>query len=86
MISVQLKSHWRPEDRTRLYHVVEAVGRWSMIDVFVVSILIALVRFGNIVTFEPGIGVISFASVVIITMFAALTFDSRLIWDNLEEQ
>lgn len=86
LISVQRKSHWRPEDRTRLYHVVEAVGRWSMIDVFVVSILIALVRFGNIVTFEPGIGVISFASVVILTMFAALTFDPRLIWDNMEEQ
>ena len=65
----------------RSYRVVEAVGRWSMIDIFVISILVALVRLGNIATIEPGAGATAFAGVVVITMFAASSFDPRLIWD-----
>jgi paraquat-inducible protein A len=68
-------------DRTRLYHVVRWVGRWSMIDIFMESLLGALVRFGNVVTIEPGIGAVAFCAVVILTMFAAETFDPRLMWD-----
>jgi paraquat-inducible protein A len=71
----------RPRDRTVLYRIVSAIGRWSMIDIFMESILVALVRFGVIVTIEPGGGAIAFAAVVVITMFAAEGFDPRLMWD-----
>ncbi len=85
-LSVQLKSKWRPRERTVLYRITEVVGRWSMIDIFMISILIALVKLEAVATIEPGMGAISFAAVVIITMFAAMGFDPRLIWDKMEEQ
>jgi paraquat-inducible protein A len=72
-------------DRTLLYRVLDAVGRWSMIDVFMESILVALVQFGAIVTVTPGPAAIAFSAVVILTMFAARTFDPRLIWDRAAE-
>ncbi|HYQ91116.1 MAG TPA: paraquat-inducible protein A [Candidatus Competibacteraceae bacterium] len=84
LLSVQRKSRWRPRDRTVLYRITEAVGRWSMIDIFMISILVALVRLGNIATFEASPGAIAFAAVVVITMFAAMSFDPRLIWDVVD--
>jgi len=72
LVTVQRKSHLRNQQRTRLYRVVELVGRWSMVDIFVVALLAALV---------PGAGAIAFSAVVILTMFAAMNFDPRLIWD-----
>ncbi|MGD8342883.1 MAG: paraquat-inducible protein A [Desulfobacterales bacterium] len=84
LISVQRKSHWRPKDRTRLYRITEAVGRWSMTDIYVVTILVALVKLGSLATIEAGPGAVFFATVVIITMFAAMSFDPRLIWDAQE--
>jgi paraquat-inducible protein A len=86
MISVHLKSSWKPKDRTVLYRITEFVGRWSMVDVFVIGILVTLVQFGNTANVSPGLGALSFASVVILTMFAAHTFDPRLIWDAMEEK
>ncbi len=68
-------------DRTRLYHIVRWIGRWSMIDIFMESLLGALVRFGTIITIEPGVGAVAFCSVVILTIFAAESFDPRLMWD-----
>ncbi len=68
-------------DRTRLYHIVRFIGRWSMIDIFMKSLLGALVVFGSVVTIEPGVGAVAFCGVVILTMFAAETFDPRLMWD-----
>ncbi|MFO7716851.1 paraquat-inducible protein A [Desulfosarcina sp.] len=85
LISVQRSSRWRPEERTRLYRITELVGRWSMLDVFVVTVLVALVRLGYLTTIEAGIGVVYFAAVVVITMVAAMSFDPRLIWDALEK-
>ncbi len=85
MLSVQFRWKWRPVDRTVLYRIVENVGRWSMIDMFMLSILVALVKLGAVATIEPGIGATSFAAVVVLTMFAASSFDPRLIWDSLEE-
>jgi paraquat-inducible protein A len=85
MLSVQLRWHWRPRDRTRLYRVTELVGRWSMVDVYVVTILVALVKLGAIAAIDAGPGAAFFAGVVIITMFAAESFDPRLIWDVLED-
>jgi paraquat-inducible protein A len=61
------------------------VGRWSMLDVFVVTVLVALVRLGYLTTIEAGSGIVYFAAVVVTTMIAAMTFDPRLIWDALEK-
>jgi len=85
LISIQRRSRWRPEERTRLYRITELVGRWSMLDVFVVAVLVALVRLGYLTTIEAGPGVVYFAAVVVITMIAAMSFDPRLIWDALEK-
>jgi paraquat-inducible protein A len=84
LITVQRKSAWRPKDRTRLYRLTEAVGRWSMVDIYVVTILVALVNLGNLATIQAGPGAGFFAAVVVITMFAAMSFDPRLIWDAKE--
>ena len=65
-----------------LYRVVAAIGRWSMIDIFMESILAALVQFGGAATITPGSGALAFAAVVIFTMFAAESFDPRLMWDH----
>ncbi|MEO8605903.1 MAG: paraquat-inducible protein A [bacterium] len=81
LISVQRGSGAQLRRRTTLYRIVEAVGRWSMIDIFMLSILVALVRLGAIATIEPGVGAIAFAGVVVLTMFAAMSFDPRLLWD-----
>ena len=85
LISVQKGSSWRPVERTKLYHVVEAVGRWSMTDIYVVTILVALVSLGNLATIEAGMGAVYFAGVVVMTMLAAESFDPRLIWDRARE-
>jgi paraquat-inducible protein A len=83
---VQRKSRLRTAQRTRLYRLVELVGRWSMVDIFVVALLAALVQAGALATIEPGIGALAFTAVVILSMFAAMSFDPRLIWDNEEHQ
>jgi paraquat-inducible protein A len=67
-----------------MYRFIEWIGRWSMLDIFVIAILVALVNFGSLASSEAGAGAAAFASVVILTMLAALTFDPRLIWDNTE--
>ena len=85
LISVQTRSYWRPRDRTRLYRVTEAIGRWSMVDVYVVTILVALVRLGNLASIEAEAGAVFFCAVVILTMFSAMSFDPRLIWDAMEQ-
>ncbi|MEO1190681.1 MAG: paraquat-inducible protein A [Pseudomonadota bacterium] len=82
LITTQRGSHWRLRDRTRLYRLVETIGRWSMIDIFVVSILIALVQVGQLATIYPGFGATCFAAVVVVTMLAAHSFDPRLMWDR----
>jgi paraquat-inducible protein A len=86
LISVQRRSAWAPYQRTRLYRVVEFVGRWSMIDIFVVAILAALVQFQSLATIRAGPGAIAFGAVVVLTMFAAEAFDPRLIWDPIEDK
>ncbi|WP_448950006.1 paraquat-inducible protein A [Labrys neptuniae] len=86
LITTQRGTLWRLQDRTVLYRIIEFVGRWSMIDIFMISILVALVQLGEIATIEPGIGAIAFASVVIITMIASESFDPRLMWDALERR
>ena len=68
-------------ERTRLYYIVAWIGRWSMVDIFMESLLGALVQFGTVVSIAPGIGAVAFCGVVILTIFAAEAFDPRLMWD-----
>jgi len=68
--------------RTRLYRLTEFIGRWSMVDVFVVAILVALIRAGSLMSITPGPAALAFGCVVVLTMLAAMTFDPRLIWDT----
>jgi len=82
LLMTQSGSRRRLRDRTRLYRIIDHIGRWSMIDIFIGSILVALLQFGAIVTVVPGPGAIAFAAVVILTMLAANTFDPRLMWDS----
>jgi len=85
VISVQLRSTLRPRDRTRVYRALEFIGRWSMLDVFVVAMLVALIRLPSLATIQAGPGIAAFGAVVVLTMIAATTFDPRLIWDAVKE-
>jgi paraquat-inducible protein A len=68
--------------RTTLYRITELVGKWSMVDVFVVAVLVALIQMGGVMVVRPGAAALAFAGVVIVTMLAAESFDPRLIWDQ----
>jgi paraquat-inducible protein A len=80
LVSVQRGSVWRQRDRTLLYRVTEVVGAWSMVDIFLVGILVALVRMDGLATIYPGMGASFFGASVVMTMMAAHAFDPRLIW------
>lgn len=84
LVSVQLRSRWQPVQRTKLYRLVELVGRWSMLDIYVIAILVALVQLKALATITAGPAAIAFGSVVVLTMLAANNFDPRLIWDVME--
>jgi len=85
LVGVRRGSKSRPLRRARAYRLIEGIGRWSMIDVFVVSLMTSLVTFGSIATIEPGAGATCFGAVVVLTMLAARSFEPRHIWDTLEE-
>ena len=84
--TVERHSPLDPRQRSVMYRIVEFIGKWSMVDIFVVSILVALVHLSGLLVIRPGVAAICFAGVVIVTMIAAQSFDSRLIWDNMEER
>ena len=84
-LSVQLGSNFALSQKAKLYRVTEFIGRWSMIDVYVVGILVALIQMGNIMTIRPGVASVAFAAMVITTMLAALAFDPRLLWANVNK-
>ena len=81
LVSVQMKSRARPIQRTQLYRMVEFIGRWSMLDIYVVALTVTLVQVGTLASIEVGPGALAFGAVVVVTMIAARTFDPRLIWD-----
>jgi len=81
LVSVHRRSSRWLQDRTVLYRIVDAIGRWSMIDVFMISVLVGLVRLGFVASVTPGPGAVAFAAVVILTMLASMSFDPRLMWD-----
>ena len=76
--------HPSPGMLGKIYWFTELLGRWSMVDIFVVGILVALVQLGNYMTITPGLGAVAFAGVVVLTMLAAMSFEPRLLWDRLE--
>ncbi|TPG26644.1 paraquat-inducible protein A [Variovorax guangxiensis] len=80
--SAQRRSRWRRAERAKLYHVIEIIGRWSMLDVFVVALLAGLVRIQGFAEITAGVGIAAFGSVVVLTMLASLSFDPKLSWDN----
>ena len=84
LFSVQRHQPLSAQQRIVMYRFIEFIGRWSMLDIFVIAILVAVVNFGRLASIEANLGAAAFASVVILTMFAAVTFDPRLIWDNTE--
>jgi paraquat-inducible protein A len=86
LLSVQFKWNISPRQRTILYDIIEIIGRWSMMDIFVVSVLVALVQLGALAEMEAGMAATFFVSAVVITLFAAQSFDTRLIWDAADDQ
>lgn len=81
-LSLQIEEHNRPLFKTRIYRVVESVGRWSMLDIFLLAVLIAIMKLGPWTSVEPEPGAVMFALVVIFTMLASACFDPRLLWEN----
>jgi len=85
LVSLQRRSRWRPETRARLYRLTVTIGRWSMLDIFVVTLMVAVVSMGALASIEPGPAAMAFALVVISTMLASHSFDPRLLWDELDQ-
>lgn len=86
VITVRLRRMAGRRERTRLFRIIEGIGRWSMVDVFMIAILTALVNLGAIASVQPNLGAVAFAGVVISTMLASMAFDPRLIWDDVDER
>ena len=83
--SVQRRWPLDPQPGARLYRFLETIGRWSMLDVYVVTVLVALVKVQSLASISPGSGVLAFAAVVVLSMLATMAFDPRLIWDAVDE-
>ncbi|MBN8713722.1 MAG: paraquat-inducible protein A, partial [Xanthomonadales bacterium] len=81
-VSSQRQSRWALTQRAKLYRLVELIGYWSMLDVFVVALMTGLVRFNVLSRVEPLPGVIFFGLTVVMTMLASMSFDPRLMWDG----
>jgi len=86
LVTVQRNTPGNLRERTRLYRLLEFVGKWSMLDVFVVAYTVALIQFRPLLSMSPSKGVLFFAAVVILTIFAAESFDPRMIWDSSREE
>ena len=84
LVTTRRGSSWRLHDRTTLYRLVDFIGRWSMIDIFMLATLSGLVRAGALATIVPGLGAICFGTVVVLTMVAVSCFDPRIMWDAAE--
>lgn len=81
LVTAQRNSGWARKERARLYRFIELIGYWSMLDVVVVALVAALVKFHALATIEPRAGILFFGLVVVSTMLSAMSFDPRLIWD-----
>ncbi|MDE2366004.1 MAG: paraquat-inducible protein A [Betaproteobacteria bacterium] len=86
LITIQRRSNWRLVQRTKLYRIIGAIGRWSMLDVFVVTLVTGLVQIKGFAVVQAGPGIAAFAAVVVLTMLASISFDPRLMWDAAEHE
>jgi len=82
LVTAQRGSDWARKERSRLYRFIELIGYWSMLDVIVVALVAALVKFNALANIEPRAGILFFGLVVVFTMLSAMSFDPRLIWGN----
>jgi paraquat-inducible protein A len=86
LIAVHLGVRVHCPDLSRLYRLLELIGRWSMLDIYVVTILVSLVQLQLVATVTPGNGALAFGAVVVLTMLATMSFDPRLLWDSAREE
>ena len=88
LVSIQRRMAWQPYQRTRLYRLVDFIGRWSMLDIYVAALSVALVQAESLTSVRAGLGATAFGAVVVLTMLAVQVFDPRLIWDteNMPEE
>lgn len=84
LLSVQFRWPMSMRRRVTVYRVVEFLGRWSMLDIFVVAVMVGLVQLGQTAAVLPGMGATAFGAAVILTMLSSMSFDPRLIWDTAE--
>jgi paraquat-inducible protein A len=82
VITARFRLGRRLRDRTRIYRFIDVVGPWAMLDVFLLAVLVALVKLGQIATIVPGPGLVAFSAVVVLTMLASASFDPRTIWEK----
>jgi paraquat-inducible protein A len=85
LVSVHRGTSWQPYQRTQLFRLLEFIGRWSMLDIYVVALSVALVQVESFASMKAGLGAVAFGAVVVLTMFATQSFDPRLIWDTKEK-
>jgi len=86
LITIHLRSDWAPLQRTRLYRLLELVGPWSMLDIYVLGLLVSLVQLQSLATIIlPGPAALAFAGVVVLSMLSAMNLDPRMIWDPIGE-
>ncbi|WP_426201125.1 paraquat-inducible protein A [Pseudomonas sp. TWP3-1] len=86
LITVQRNSNWARRERSKMFRFVELIGYWSMLDVIVVALVAALVKFQALGDIEPRVGILFFGLVVVFTMLAAMSFDPRLIWQDAPDE
>jgi len=86
VLVLSIHRRWRspPQGRLRLYRLVALIGRWSLLDIYVLTLLVALVQLHALATVEPRPGAVAFAAVVVLTLLSARSFDPRLLWDTHE--
>ena len=82
LYSVHTGSRWRLGEKNRLFKMIDIIGKWSMLDIFVIGLMITLVQFGELARVTTGFAAISFATMVVLTMIATESFDTRLLWDE----
>jgi len=86
LVSLHRPNLKKPMEKIRLYRLIEVVGKWSMVDVFVIALLTAVVQLGEIASIQAGMGAAAFSAVVVLSMIAAMTFEPKLIWDKIERE
>lgn len=86
LASIHLRLRWSAYQRTRLYRLIDAIGRWSMLDIYVVALSVTLVQVKTVAAMQAGPGALAFGAMAVLTMLATETFDPRLIWDTARTQ